>query len=132
MTSSTEPSPRRRHVRVALVLGAAASLSVVLLYLYLLVLIPKLGRTVIPLWALIPIQAVQGGVQLFALAWIGLRVGESLCLDAPSCARSSRRPSDRRRIGSRWRRSSGSPSVRFWRRPIVCSSCLRSPRRSVR
>jgi len=73
----------RRHVRIALALGVASAASVALLYPYLLVLIPKLGKTAIPLWALVPIQAVQGGLQLFALGWVGLRVGAPLGLDAP-------------------------------------------------
>ncbi|HEY3446495.1 MAG TPA: CPBP family glutamic-type intramembrane protease [Myxococcales bacterium] len=72
-----------KHLRLALVLGLASSLTVVLLYPYLLVLVPKLATTPIPLALLVPIQALQAGLQLFLLAWAGLYLGAPLGLDAP-------------------------------------------------
>lgn len=72
-----------RHFRLAAALGAVSALTVVLLFPYLLVLIPKLGATPIPLPLLIPLQAGQGGVQLFLAAWLGLWLGHPLSLDAP-------------------------------------------------
>lgn len=64
-------------------LGLLSALSVALLFPYIAALIPKISETKIPIWALIPIQAIQGGVELGVLAWVGLRLGSSLGLDAP-------------------------------------------------
>lgn len=82
-----------RHLGPALLLGLASGLSVVLLFPYLLVLMPKLGATPLPLGALVALQALQGGVQLFLAAWAGLALGEALGLGSPVLrARLDRRP----------------------------------------
>lgn len=82
-TVGGRPRLAMKNARLALLLGVASSVTVVLLFPYLLVLIPKLGTTPIPLWLLVPIQAVQGGVQLFLAAWLGLYLGAPIGLDSP-------------------------------------------------
>jgi hypothetical protein len=72
-----------KHARVALVLAVASGISAALLFPYLLVLVPKLGTSPLPLWLLVVIQAGQAGVLGFGLAWVGLRLGAPLGLDAP-------------------------------------------------
>jgi len=72
-----------RDVKVALVLGAASGISIALLFPYVVALMPQLARAPWPLPALIAAQVVQGGLFGFGLAWVGLRLGRDLGLDAP-------------------------------------------------
>lgn len=68
---------------VALVLGTACSLSVAALFPYLLVVAPKLRTATRPIWLIVLTQTLRAGFSMFILAWIGLRLGAPLGLDAP-------------------------------------------------
>jgi hypothetical protein len=71
------------HARIAWVLAGASGVSVLLLFPYLLVLLPKIRSSRLPVWAVAAIQAIQGTLFCFVLAWVGLRLGSPLGLDAP-------------------------------------------------
>jgi membrane protease YdiL (CAAX protease family) len=71
------------HLRLALLLGFASSIAVCLVFPYLVALLPNAIHSRLPLWAIVLLAALQGGGELTALAWIGLRVGAGLGLDAP-------------------------------------------------
>jgi membrane protease YdiL (CAAX protease family) len=68
---------------IALVLGAASSLSVAALFPYLLAVAPKIRMASRPLWQIILTQSARAGLFMSILAWIGLRLGTRLGLDAP-------------------------------------------------
>ena len=76
------------HVRIAAVLAVAGALSVALLFPYLLALLPGLRtRMILPLPLVVAAQALQGGVLMFLLAWLGLWLGCPRGLDAPRLRR---------------------------------------------
>ena len=70
-------------VPVALTLGAVSSVSVAALFPYLLVVAPKLRKLARPLSQLVLTRSLNAGITVFVLAWIGLRLGAPLGLDAP-------------------------------------------------
>ena len=70
-------------VRVALAFGAASGLAVAALFPYLLVVTPKLRTPTRPLWLIVMTRAGNAALTMFVLAWIGLRLGAPLGLDAP-------------------------------------------------
>ncbi|MGH8106642.1 MAG: CPBP family glutamic-type intramembrane protease, partial [Arenimonas sp.] len=90
MNSTLEPAmrkiPLREDLKLALYLGIAGAIATVLLFPYLLQLMPELLAKVpayIPLPALIAIQSTQALVIFGALAFLGLRMGHRIGLDAP-------------------------------------------------
>ena len=70
-------------VRIALALAAASSLAVAALFPYLLATVPKLRQLTLPVRHLVLARSLNAGILMFVLAWIGLRLGAPLGLDAP-------------------------------------------------
>lgn len=72
------------HGRVALALGVAGALAIVALFPYAIELVPpdKLAQLP-PLPVVVVMQTLQAGVLFTLLAWIGLKLGAPLGLDAP-------------------------------------------------
>ncbi len=76
--------PRVGHWRLSIRLGALAALSMLLVLPYLFELMPELAaNSKVPLPALVVGQTLQSFVLFSALAWLGLRMGYALKLDAP-------------------------------------------------
>ena len=96
------PADRLRHWRIAAVLGLAAAASVPLLMPYLLALMPQLRtRLTLPIPLFAAAQALQAGLLLFLLAWMGLRLGYAYGLDAPLLRRLIS-PKPRPRVATAW------------------------------
>ena len=71
-------------MKIALLLGVAGILATLALSPYLIVLMPlKLAALRVPLWVLLPAQALQAGVLCWLLGWLGLFLGARHGLDAP-------------------------------------------------
>lgn len=82
--SIREARPNGPHLKLALLFGVAGILATLALMPYLVVMMPlKLAATRVPLWVLLPAQAVQTGVLCWALGWLGLFLGARHGLDAP-------------------------------------------------
>jgi membrane protease YdiL (CAAX protease family) len=80
----TEPYVRGPHLKLALWLGVAGILATLALCPYLIALMPlKLAASPLPLWVLLPAQALQAGVLCWLLSWLGLFLGARHGLDAP-------------------------------------------------
>ena len=82
----TQPdlSIRGPHLKLALLLGVAGILATLALGPYLIALMPlKLAASRVPLWVLLPAQALQAGVLCWLLGWLGLFLGARHGLDAP-------------------------------------------------
>ena len=82
------PTPEPRvpgpHLKLALLLGVAGILATLALIPYLFALMPlKLAASPLPLWVLLPAQALQAGVFCWLLGWLGLFLGARYGLDAP-------------------------------------------------
>ena len=77
--------PRREpHLRLALLLGFAGILATLALSPYLVALMPlKFAASTVPLWVLLPAQALQTGLGCWLLGWLGLFLGARHGLDAP-------------------------------------------------
>jgi hypothetical protein len=95
-----------RHLRLAIFLGVAGAVSTALVFPYLLALMPRLAQalalTGASMPALIAAQMAQAFVLFTLMSWVGLRVGETLRLDAPIfrawAYRTSPVPFDRRAL----------------------------------
>ncbi|HEY8682475.1 MAG TPA: CPBP family glutamic-type intramembrane protease [Rhodanobacter sp.] len=75
---------RGPHLKLALWLGVAGVLATLALSPYLVALIPlKFAASPVPLWVLLPAQALQAGVLCWLLGWLGLFLGARHGLDAP-------------------------------------------------
>ena len=75
---------RGPHLKLALLLGIAGSLATLALSPYLVALMPlKFAASPVPLWILLPAQALQAGVLCWLLGWLGLLLGARHGLDAP-------------------------------------------------
>ena len=82
--SIREVRPSGPHLKLALLFGVAGILATLALMPYLVVMMPlKLAATRVPLWVLLPAQALQAGVLCWALGWLGLFLGARFGLDAP-------------------------------------------------
>ncbi len=80
-TFATVPNKQARLALFWAVLGALAAAAVVP---YLMVVNPAAAARIrMPLPLFMLVQCLQMGVALFALGWIGLRLGQPLGLDAP-------------------------------------------------
>lgn len=78
------PSVRGPHLKLALCFGVAAIVATLALSPYLVSLMPqKLASLRVPLWVLLPAQALQAGVLCWLLSWLGLFLGARHGLDAP-------------------------------------------------
>jgi membrane protease YdiL (CAAX protease family) len=76
--------PLREDLRIAAVLAVACAFATAALFPYLLDLMPELlAKLTVPLAVVVPLQALQGGIFLGILAFIGLRLGPRAGLDAP-------------------------------------------------
>lgn len=76
--------PLREDLRLAAWLALACALAVAALFPYLLDLMPQLrAKLAVPIAVLVPLQALQGGLFMGALAFLGLRMGPRAGLDAP-------------------------------------------------
>ena len=76
--------PLREDLRIAAWLALACALAIAALFPYLLDLMPALrAKLPLPLALLVPLQALQGGLLMGALALFGLRMGPRAGLDAP-------------------------------------------------
>ncbi|GAB2558287.1 CPBP family intramembrane glutamic endopeptidase [Rhodanobacter koreensis] len=83
MTQHEQPV-RGHHLKLALLLGVAGILATLALSPYLVALMPlKLAESPLPLWMLLPAQALQTGVLCLLLGWLGLFLGARHGLDAP-------------------------------------------------
>lgn len=83
MTQHEQPVPGP-HLKLALLLGVAGILATLALSPYLVALMPlKLAESPLPLWMLLPAQALQAGVLCWLLGWLGLFLGARHGLDAP-------------------------------------------------
>lgn len=61
---------RGPHLKIGLCLGIAVVIATLLVFPYLLTLMPQVfARLPLPLWLVIPIQALQAGVLAAWLAW---------------------------------------------------------------
>jgi hypothetical protein len=79
-----DPSIRRPHLKLALLFGVAGILATLALSPYLVAMMPlKLAAAPVPLWVLLPAQALQAGVLCWLLGWLGLFLGARHGLDAP-------------------------------------------------
>lgn len=75
---------REPHLKLALLLGVAGILATLALSPYLIALMPlKLAASRVPLWVLLPAQALQAGVLCWLFGWLGLFLGARHGLDAP-------------------------------------------------
>ncbi|MEO8997899.1 MAG: CPBP family glutamic-type intramembrane protease [Rhodanobacter sp.] len=95
---------RGPHLKLALLLGFAGILATLALSPYLIAMMPlKLAATHVPLWVLLPAQALQAGVLCWLLGWLGLFLGARNGLDAPWLrAWVYRRPPDPARRAHWW------------------------------
>jgi len=76
--------PLREDLRIAAVLAVACALATAALFPYLLNLMPEVrAKLTLPLAVVVPVQALEGGVLLGVLAFVGLRLGPRAGLDAP-------------------------------------------------
>ena len=77
----------KRHFKLALLLGAAGGIAAALVFPYLLALLPKIAAEAahkgIPLPLMAAAQSAQAFVIFTLAAWIGLKVGQPMGLDAP-------------------------------------------------
>jgi len=72
------------HLRLAIVLGAAGLLATLAVMPYMIALLPQTFAALpLPLPLVTAVQAVQGGVLCWLLAWLGLYLGAPHGLDAP-------------------------------------------------
>jgi hypothetical protein len=79
-----DPSIRGPHLKLALLFGVAGILATLALSPYLVAMMPlKLAAAPVPLWVLLPAQALQAGVLCWLLGWLGLFLGARHGLDAP-------------------------------------------------
>lgn len=87
LESLESPSRGERNLRLAVVLGLAGTAAVLLVFPYIFAFMPgllaDLRAASIPPAAMIAAQVAQTAVLLPLLAWIGLRLGHPLGLDAP-------------------------------------------------
>lgn len=75
---------RGSQLKLALWLGVAGTLATLALSPYLVALMPlKFAASPLPLWVLLPAQALQAGVLCWLLGWLGLFLGARHGLDAP-------------------------------------------------
>ena len=82
--SATATPAHRPASRMAFALGTAAALTVAGVVPYALALLPAAQRAALPpITVLLPLQVLQGFVLFNLMAWIGLRLGERVGLDAP-------------------------------------------------
>ena len=78
------PTVRGPHLKLALCFGVAGIVATLALSPYLIALMPqKLASLRVPLWVLLPAQALQAGVLCWLLGWLGLFLGARHGLDAP-------------------------------------------------
>jgi hypothetical protein len=76
--------PLREDLRIAAWLTLACALAIAALFPYVLDLMPELrAKITVPLAVVVPAQALQGGILLGLLAFVGLRLGPRAGLDAP-------------------------------------------------
>jgi hypothetical protein len=84
LASSTASPDRARHARLAVFLAVAGALAAVAVLPYLTALSPSLvARIPVPLPVFVIAQFLQSGAMLLLLSWLGLRLGQSIALDAP-------------------------------------------------
>jgi membrane protease YdiL (CAAX protease family) len=84
VTGTIARRPLREDLRIAAWLALACALATAALFPYLLDLMPDLrAKITVPLALVVPAQALQGGVLLGLLAFVGLRLGPRTGLDAP-------------------------------------------------
>lgn len=103
--SIRELPPGGPHLKLALLFGVAGILATLALIPYLVAMMPlKLAAVRVPLWVLLPAQALQAGVLCWALGWLGLFLGARFGLDAPWLrAWVYRQPHDPSRQARWWR-----------------------------
>lgn len=76
--------PLREDLRIAAVLAVSCAFANAALFPYVLELMPELrAKLTVPLAVVIPLQALQGGILLGIVAFVGLRLGQRAGLDAP-------------------------------------------------
>ncbi len=87
LESLESPRHGERNLRLAIVLGLTSAVTVALVFPYIFALMPSLLANLraasIPPAAMVAAQMAQAGVLISVLAWIGLRLGHPLGLDAP-------------------------------------------------
>ncbi len=112
LESLENPSRGARNLRLAVILGLGGMVATLLVFPYIFALMPellvRLRAASIPPALMIAAQMAQSAVLLSLLAWIGLRLGRPLGLDAP------------------WLRAKvyGGPAVRLERPAIALSVAL--------
>ncbi|MBE9164890.1 CPBP family intramembrane glutamic endopeptidase [Tychonema sp. LEGE 06208] len=80
MTTNTS---NKHHLRLTLFWALLGSLGTLALFPYALSLNPPLGQLPAPLPVIAITSALQTGILLILLSWIGLRLGNSMGLDTP-------------------------------------------------
>lgn len=85
MAGAPPPAPPlREDLRLAAWLALACALATAAVFPYVLELMPEVrAKLTLPLAVVVPLQALQGGLVLGALGFIGLRMGPRTGLDAP-------------------------------------------------
>ena len=79
----TTVTSNKHHPRLALFWALLGSLAALALFPYLLSLNPAVGQLPAPLPVIAIASALQTGLLLILLNWIGLRLGNSMGLDTP-------------------------------------------------
>ena len=74
---------KNHHFRLALFWALLGSLATLAVFPYSLALNPGVGQLPVPLPIVALASALQTGILLILLSWIGLRLGDSMGLDTP-------------------------------------------------
>lgn len=83
-TPATDLPVSRKNLRLAVFWAMLGSLGTLAVFPYLLAITPVLAAQVsVPLWVVAIAQAVQMGIILLPLCWVGLRLGQSMGFDSP-------------------------------------------------